>query len=404
MTSSGSCHLLGGLFAEGVQAALAVIALLSLIVKWRLESPRRQLMVWLMDVSKQAGSGIFAHCLNILAAELLSLDSSVQDQVRVPRRYARGSHAGKWLCRSPRLTLRLPHPPPWTPISAHGTSSTLHWTRRWAWAWRGQRSNWCSVWRRGVAVPVLPAAETTRAAAGESLQPPTCTPRILADATHPTARPACACSTWVAQLLAWLGITLVVKLVVISVILLAKRPFTHLSNDISDVFQGHPKLELVAVMIACPCIMNVVQFWVRCNSVEPPLPRQLTSVACPCAQVQDAFLKHPSKRGDGVLLASTTSRSTGSSRASPASHSSCSGSGLSDPMLPSASRPIERGACSRGDSSLQADDAVATSVAIASCASHAPTTQYGAVDGDADAYAATMSGASVAIAVDRERF
>ena len=81
MATSGSCHLLGGVFAEGVQATLAVIALLSLVVKWRCESPRRLALVWVMDVSKQAGSGLFAHCLNLAAAELLSLGSSIGDQV-----------------------------------------------------------------------------------------------------------------------------------------------------------------------------------------------------------------------------------------------------------------------------------------------------------------------------------
>ena len=79
------CHLLGGLFAEGVQLALGVVAVASLVGKRLLEKPRRPWNVWCLDVCKQVASALFAHLLNILAAYWLSDALHVDDQVRSGR-------------------------------------------------------------------------------------------------------------------------------------------------------------------------------------------------------------------------------------------------------------------------------------------------------------------------------
>lgn len=67
---AGECRLLGP-FALVVQAALGLIALLSLVFKrWR-EQPRRPLQVWFFDASKQVVGTALLHVLN-LAMSMLS--------------------------------------------------------------------------------------------------------------------------------------------------------------------------------------------------------------------------------------------------------------------------------------------------------------------------------------------
>lgn len=62
--TSGECSLLGP-FALVVQAALGVLALLSLVFKrWR-ERPRRPVKVWFFDVSKQVVGTALLHVFNI---------------------------------------------------------------------------------------------------------------------------------------------------------------------------------------------------------------------------------------------------------------------------------------------------------------------------------------------------
>ena len=63
--NTGECRLLGP-FAVLVQAALGVLALLSLVYKrWR-ERPQRPVKVWAFDASKQVFGSVLLHLLNVL--------------------------------------------------------------------------------------------------------------------------------------------------------------------------------------------------------------------------------------------------------------------------------------------------------------------------------------------------
>ena len=55
---------------------LTILSFSALIVKRFLEFPKRPWKIWLMDVSKQAGSQILAHFLNIGASLVLSVFGS----------------------------------------------------------------------------------------------------------------------------------------------------------------------------------------------------------------------------------------------------------------------------------------------------------------------------------------
>lgn len=49
----GSCHLLGGIFASFIQGCLALLCIGTLIIKRQNEHPRRDWLVWFLDVMKQ---------------------------------------------------------------------------------------------------------------------------------------------------------------------------------------------------------------------------------------------------------------------------------------------------------------------------------------------------------------
>ena len=67
----GQCRLLGP-FAILVQAALGLLALLSLVWKrWR-ETPPRPLKVWFFDVSKQVFGSVLLHIANLFLSMLSS--------------------------------------------------------------------------------------------------------------------------------------------------------------------------------------------------------------------------------------------------------------------------------------------------------------------------------------------
>ena len=66
------CQLLDS-FAVAIQGILALVAFSSLLYKRQKEIPRRPLLIWLMDTSKQALGASMIHLLNIL----FSLDAEV---------------------------------------------------------------------------------------------------------------------------------------------------------------------------------------------------------------------------------------------------------------------------------------------------------------------------------------
>ncbi|ORY04202.1 hypothetical protein K493DRAFT_380351 [Basidiobolus meristosporus CBS 931.73] len=55
-------------FALIIQGILALISLSTLMIKRHRESPRRPLLVWFYDTSKQAFAAAFIHLINIIAA------------------------------------------------------------------------------------------------------------------------------------------------------------------------------------------------------------------------------------------------------------------------------------------------------------------------------------------------
>lgn len=72
LARGAKCELLGP-FAILVQSSLGALAILSLIYKRHIESPRRPVTIWFFDVSKQLFGAVVVHFLNIF----MSTDSDV---------------------------------------------------------------------------------------------------------------------------------------------------------------------------------------------------------------------------------------------------------------------------------------------------------------------------------------
>ena len=67
---------------------------------------------------------------------------------------------------------------------------------------------------------------------------------------------------WIPQLLVWLSIVIVVKLITLSIIVQFLIPIDRLISFIFEYFHTRPQLELVLVMVIIPSVLNAVQFWV----------------------------------------------------------------------------------------------------------------------------------------------
>ncbi|RHY26105.1 hypothetical protein DYB32_007869 [Aphanomyces invadans] len=62
-------------------------------------------------------------------------------------------------------------------------------------------------------------------------------------------------------LLSWIAIVLTAKLVIARFIYAFSAPLNDFGNWLFDPLSNYPKVELLFVMVACPCLMNALQFW-----------------------------------------------------------------------------------------------------------------------------------------------
>lgn len=95
-----------------------------------------------------------------------------------------------------------------------------------------------------------------------------------------------ATRNWLAQLLSWIVIIFTTKLVIAVFIVALEKPLGELAAWAFAPLRPYPRVELALVMIACPVLMNALQFW-----------------------IQDSFLKKD-VRDDCVLVATETSKAT----------------------------------------------------------------------------------------------
>ncbi|ETV99921.1 hypothetical protein H310_07948 [Aphanomyces invadans] len=68
---------------------------------------------------------------------------------------------------------------------------------------------------------------------------------------------------WLLQLLSWLGVILTAKLLIGRGIVYFQAGLVAYAAWVFAPLEGHPRVELIVVMVACPCLMNALQFWVQ---------------------------------------------------------------------------------------------------------------------------------------------
>lgn len=206
------CKLLSGDFAAALQVLLGFIALSVLVFKRLREVPRRPLMVWAFDASKQMVGASFAHVANLLIAIMLysyeaqqRRDEDTVDQCALYFvNFTLDTTLGVFLnyvLLSAVVLLAL----------------RFHWT---------------------------------------SLQTP-------GDYGTPIRT-----KVWLLQLVSWIVVIFLAKFIIAMLILAFEKPLGSLAVMLFKPLEKHPDVELALVMIACPCLMNALQFYIQDNFLK----------------------------------------------------------------------------------------------------------------------------------------
>lgn len=84
---------------------------------------------------------------------------------------------------------------------------------------------------------------------------------------------------WLAQLLSWILIIFLTKLVIAIFIVALEKPLGALAMWIFSPLQPYPRVELALVMIACPVLMNALQFWIQDSFLKKDIRDECVLVA-----------------------------------------------------------------------------------------------------------------------------
>lgn len=201
------CKLLSGTFATFLQFMLGVIALSVLVFKRYQEVPRRPVVIWAFDASKQLVGAGFAHVANLMIAILLYQ----YDQHHVEET------AGVDQCAFYFVNFSMD-----TSIGVF-----FNWVFLEAFSAMAAQCKWTALTTPG-------------------------------DYGHPIQ-----ITIWFKQLSSWLLIIFVTKLVIALLIVAFEKPLSAIARWLFAPLQPYPKTELALVMIACPVLMNALQFWVQ---------------------------------------------------------------------------------------------------------------------------------------------
>ncbi|RLN88229.1 hypothetical protein BBJ28_00001573 [Nothophytophthora sp. Chile5] len=242
------CKLLSGEFAVLLQVLLGFIALSVLVFKRLREVPRRPL-VWAFDASKQMVGASFAHVANLLIAILLysyedshkSTDTTVDQCALYFVNFTLDTTLGVFLN--------------YVLLSAVSLLAL-----RFRWSALMTPGDYGSPVRVGV---------------------------------------------WLAQLGSWIVVIFSTKLVIAVLIVALESPLGDFAVWLFKPFQNSPDVELALVMIACPCLMNALQFWIQDSFLKKDIRDESFLVA------QTALSPASSVGGDSKLGTPTTDDESG---------------------------------------------------------------------------------------------
>ena len=248
VSSSDECRLLVGPFSLFAQVVLGVVALCSLVIKWRCEAPPRPVEVWRLDVLKQAAGGFLAHILNVLIA--VALASAPEQNARLQNLLVHSECPMYFINFAVDVCFGVPL----------------------------------------AALLLFVLERVARAAHWQALQ------HHGVYGSPPSTR------VWVVQFLAWLVILLTTKCALAIPLYRYRARLADLADAVFEPLHAYPKEELVGVMIVAPTLLNIVQY----NVIDTLLMDRSRRRICGCCQRSARFQEdgatHASRAEDIVFV------------------------------------------------------------------------------------------------------
>jgi hypothetical protein len=233
------CTLLGDDVGVLVQLVLGGTALGFLMLKRRLERPKRKLRDFCRDVSKQVIGSLMAHGMNLLIAVKLSQQSTCDGDGD-----ANGDEC-MWYFMNFLVDV--------------GCGVVLNWAFLNLLSWTARRYDWTSLH------------------SGEYLENggSICRswPRWLRCGSRRgnATCPECSNRSYVLQLMSWIGIVSLTKLILYGCILIPfHTELGKVGTAILKPVSHNDTLELMIVMVVVPVSLNILQFWIQDNFLQAP--------------------------------------------------------------------------------------------------------------------------------------
>ena len=201
--SERHCTLLGGWFAVFIQLGLAVLCIMTLVYKRYGEHPKRDWVVWSLDVMKQGFGATYGHFANILMSATIAKGLPSGDECQ-------------WYCLNFVID------------STFGTFFNI------------------SI----LMVVELIMSKYSKGKSKECL-------RFGAYGSPPSL------NSWFGQLIVWIIIISLGKLIILPVLIYLSSPLNDIISIVFSSMSNYPDVELVIVMVIVPLILNTLQFWLQ---------------------------------------------------------------------------------------------------------------------------------------------
>jgi hypothetical protein len=210
MEADEKCSVISGDFAWAIQVVLGVAACTSLLAKRFMEQPRRPLLIWLMDSTKQAAALGMQHFVNILLAVLFATGKT---------------RASECIWFAANLLIAV----------VCGLAFLAVYMQLQRLAVRRWRLDWLRSGDYGV------------------------------DARHPRW------DWWLAQLVLWVVVCCTEKFITAAAVIMPlRRQIDGVICTIEEPLQQYPKTELVLVMVVFPAFLNAIFAWAVDNLIKQP--------------------------------------------------------------------------------------------------------------------------------------
>ena len=210
LTEEGKCELLG-MFGFFIQFVLGVVCFSVLVIKRQLESPKRGLIIWLLDISKQGISTLIIHFFNLFFS--VAVTSENEDQC-------------VWYLNN---------------VILDGTIGVLF-------QWIFVRC--LEILARKLKIEALTSGCYYSYEQNEFFEN------------------TIDYSIWASQMGIWCLISTITKTLIYIILNVFIDFFNNLGGDILIHFKDNPKLELIFVMIVAPSITACFQYWVTDNFLK----------------------------------------------------------------------------------------------------------------------------------------